>query len=139
EKIINNPKIIIDFSLLPESPERLKVKGNEQLLHLALSNIIGNACKYSNCQPVKVALGASDKEIIIVVKDSGIGIPDNELQYIYNPYFRASNTTNYEGYGIGLPLSRNIIHMHNGTLDVASVVNEGTTVQIRIPIGNYSI
>ncbi len=131
-------KISIDFSLLPENPEKLKVKGNEQLLHLALSNILINACKYSNNDVVYIALGATEDEVFIIVKDRGIGIPENEMGYIYDPYFRASNTTSYEGYGIGLPLSRNIVRIHNGTLVVKSELNSGTTVQINLPIGNYT-
>ncbi|HTH58028.1 MAG TPA: HAMP domain-containing sensor histidine kinase, partial [Cyclobacteriaceae bacterium] len=132
-------KVSIDFNMLPENPEMLKVQGNQQLLHLALSNIIVNACKYSDSRLVYVSLGASDKEVFIVINDSGIGIPEKELQYIYDPYFRASNTTNYEGYGIGLPLSRNIVRLHKGSLHVNSILNHGTTVQINLPIGNYKI
>lgn len=137
ETINASSKISIDFSLLPENPEKLKIKGNDQLLHLAFSNLIVNACKYSNNQCVNVALGATNGQLVVIVKDSGIGIPKEELQYIYDPYFRASNTANYEGYGIGLPLARNIIRMHEGELIVNSVVNEGTTVQVSLPIGNY--
>jgi signal transduction histidine kinase len=137
-KINNKVQVRIDFSLLPEMPQKLKIKGNEQLLHLALSNIIINGCKYSDNKPVSVALTASDKDVIIVIKDYGIGIPAQELQYIYDPFFRASNTSSYEGYGIGLPLSQNIIKMHGGKLQVNSQINEGTSVQINIPIGDYS-
>lgn len=137
EKINPAFKIVFDFSLLPEDPAKLKVRGNNHLLHLALTNIIVNGCKYSNEAPVEVALGASDSKVIIVIRDSGIGIPENEIQFIFDPYFRASNTIKYEGYGIGLPLSRNIISMHNGELLVKSKVNEGTTVQITLPNGKY--
>ncbi|UXX78459.1 HAMP domain-containing histidine kinase [Reichenbachiella carrageenanivorans] len=139
QKINSGFKFKLDFSLLPENPEKLKVKGNEQLLHLALSNIMVNACKYSDNEVVHIAFGATDKDAFIVIRDSGIGIPENELQYIYDPYFRASNTGSHEGYGIGLPLSRNIIKMHDGTLQVNSKLNGGTTVLINIPIGNYSL
>jgi signal transduction histidine kinase len=139
QKINPQFKISLDFSLLPENPEKLKVKGNEQLLHLALSNIVMNACKYSNGQTVTVSLGASDKAAIINVRDLGIGIPADELQYIYHPYFRASNTENYDGYGIGLPLARNIVLMHEGLLDVTSQLNKGTSVQLTIPLGNYTL
>ncbi|KPM49794.1 sensor histidine kinase [Jiulongibacter sediminis] len=132
-------KISIDFSLLPENPEKLKIKGNEELLHLALSNIVINACKYSNNNQVYIALGATEDEVHIVIKDSGIGIPENELQYIYDPYFRASNAASYEGYGIGLPLSRNIVRIHNGSLQIKSELNKGTTVQINLPVGNYKL
>lgn len=86
--------INIDISLLPENPLKLTVLGNEQLLHLALSNVFGNACKYSDNRPVQVSIGASDQNVFIIVKDSGIGIPEKELKYIYDPFFRASNTKN---------------------------------------------
>lgn len=139
ERINRQNKIQLDMGLLPENPAKLKVKGNEQLLHLALSNIIGNACKYSDHKPVNVSIGASDSHVIIVVKDQGIGIPQEEIKYIYDPFFRASNTKNYEGYGIGLPLTMNIIRMHQGEMQVSSIINKGTTVELRLPIGPYGI
>lgn len=139
QSVNSNFKIKMDFSLLPENPEKLKIKGNGPLLHLAISNIVSNACKYSNHQQVYLALGASDNSVVIIIKDHGIGIPEREIQYIYDPYFRASNTSNYEGYGIGLPLSRNIILMHKGELIVRSIEGVGTTVQINLPIGDYKL
>ena len=133
-----NPKnnIIIDFSLLPENPLKLKIMGNKQLLYLAFINILTNACKYSNNKTVNVSIAASDNLVFLVFKDQGIGIPESEMQFIYDPFFRASNTRHFEGYGIGLPLSRNIIKIHNGQLIVTSVIHEGTTVQIKFPLAN---
>lgn len=133
DKINPNNNILIDLSLIPENPERLKVNGNTQLLHLALSNIVSNACKYSSNKTVQVSIGATNDQVIIVVRDEGIGIPENELKYIYDPFFRASNTKHHEGYGIGLPLARNIIRIHNGGIQVSSRKDEGTTVQLNFP------
>lgn len=133
-KINKDSKVFLDTGLLPENPEKLKVHANEQLLHLALTNVISNACKYSNNQVVNISIGASDKSVFIIVNDNGIGIPDGELKYIYDPFFRASNTNKFEGYGIGLPLTQNIIKMHQGVITVNSVEHQGTTVQIRLPI-----
>lgn len=127
-------KIMVDLSLLPEDPKKLKVNGNKQLLHLALANILNNACKYSHNKPVSVHIGASQEQVLLFIKDQGIGIPENELAFIYDPFFRASNTHLFEGYGIGLPLARNIIKLHNGTLLVSSKVNNGTSVQINFPL-----
>ncbi|QQV02637.1 MULTISPECIES: sensor histidine kinase [Chryseobacterium] len=132
-KIDSRNNIYLDISMLPDNPKKLKVQGNEQLLHLAVANIISNGCKYSDFQKVKVSLGATDTDLYIIVKDIGIGIPESEMNKIYDPFFRASNTRNYEGYGIGLPLARNIVRMHNGELLVSSQENEGTTVQMRFP------
>ena len=124
----------LDFSMLPENEDKIKVAGNENLLHLALSNIVSNACKYSDNRPVNVAVASTDNKIVLIVKDTGIGIPAKELPHIYDPFFRASNTHPYKGYGIGLPLARNIIRMHRGDLVVSSTENHGTVIQITFPI-----
>jgi signal transduction histidine kinase len=129
--------VLIDSSFFPEDPRKLNIKGNRQLLHLAIANIFSNACKYSHNQPVTVSVGAGNDSVVIIIKDQGVGIPAAEMPFIYDPFFRASNTHYFEGYGIGLPLSRNIIRLHNGQLHVASVVNSGTTVQIRIPVAGH--
>jgi signal transduction histidine kinase len=127
-----NPKnkVQIKLGLMPENPELLSVEGSDQLLHLAFTNIVNNACKYSNHAPVDVSIGISDNHIIIVVTDQGIGIPEKEIGFIYDPFFRASNTKDFEGYGIGLPLTRNIIRMHHGTIAVTSKIGHGTSVEV---------
>lgn len=127
-------KIYIDLDLLPDDPKKLKVRGNTELLHLAVANILNNACKYSHNKPVQVGIAVNETEIMVVVKDEGVGIPENEIQFIYDPFFRASNTRFFEGYGIGLPLSRNIIRLHEGRLQVSSKQDAGTTVSISLPL-----
>jgi signal transduction histidine kinase len=134
DRIYPRNQVKIDYALLPEDDEKLKIKGNEPLLILALTNIILNACKYSDNQEVIVAIASSNNKLFIIVKDKGIGIPQHELRYIYDPFFRASNTGQVKGYGIGLPLARNIIRIHHGELVVTSAVNKGTEVQILFPI-----
>jgi signal transduction histidine kinase len=133
DKLNPNNQIRLDLSLMPDTPEKLKINGNSQLLHLALSNIVSNACKYSSNKPVQISIGASQHQLIIIIKDAGIGIPESELKYIYDPFFRASNTKNFEGYGIGLPLARNIIRLHKGTITVTAQSGQGTTVELRFP------
>ncbi|MBN8577061.1 MAG: two-component sensor histidine kinase [Cyclobacteriaceae bacterium] len=139
DKINPKNKVQINTSLMPDSPEQLKIKGNEQLLHLALMNLVGNACKYSHNQPVTVSIGTAADRVILVIKDAGIGIPQSELKFIYDPFFRASNVKEYEGYGIGLPLTRNIVRLHDGDMQVLSELNKGTTVQLSFPLGHYTL
>ena len=133
QRINANSSIYLDISLMPDDPMKLKIKGNDQLLHLAFSNIINNACKYSNYKQVRVSIGVSNTSVIVVISDQGIGIPEKELSHIYDTFYRASNTKSYEGYGIGLPLTRNIIRMHKGDITVLSQENNGTTVEVKIP------
>lgn len=134
DKIHPNNHVALNFSSLPENPESLLITANPQLLLLAISNIISNGIKYSNNQPVTVKVESLDETIKLTVSDLGIGIPNKELPYIYDPFFRASNTSNFEGYGIGLPLARNIIRIHKGELHVFSNIPMGVIVEIRIPL-----
>lgn len=127
-------KIRFNLDLMPENPEKLQIKASHQLLMLAFSNILSNAGKYSNYSTVVVSLGATEKHAVIVIKDAGIGIPKEELKFIYDPFFRASNTGSFEGYGIGLPLAQTIVRMHQGEIHVSSIEHVGTTVELKIPI-----
>jgi len=133
DRINPDNQVEIDYSMLPEEEDKLVIMGNAQLLQLALSNIVQNACKYSDNRPASIALAATDKNNVIIIKDNGIGIPTQELPFIYDPFFRASNTEGYKGYGIGLPLARNIVRLHGGNIVVNSRQNEGTEIRITIP------
>lgn len=133
-KIDPENQVTLDFSNLPEQHEKLIINGNKHLLTLALTNIIGNGLKYSKNEVVTVCISWEDSDILIIVKDTGIGIPEEDLPYIYDPFFRASNTEEFEGYGIGLPLARNIIRLHSGELNIISGKNLGVKVEIKIPL-----
>jgi signal transduction histidine kinase len=135
KKVIPESEIYIDFENMPEDENLLYVKGNGNLLRLAISNIISNACKYSNNKVVKVALSTENKKIIIAITDQGIGIPKTELQHIFEPFFRASNAHEFEGHGVGLPLTLNIIRLHKGSLGISSEVGTGTEIKVFLPLG----
>jgi signal transduction histidine kinase len=133
-QLIPENRIKIDFDLLPENPKKLKIIGNKELLTLAMTNILTNACKYSSNKPVIVSLASTNNKIVIIFKDQGIGVPEAELPFIFDPFYRASNTTAYDGYGIGLPLTQNIIKIHKGELIISSVLHKGVTIQVRLPV-----
>lgn len=124
----------IDFSGLPGEESQLYTEGNVNLLQLAVSNIILNACKYSNHRPVKVEVYTENGRILIVVTDKGIGIPEKDQQYVFEPFFRASNTSEFHGHGIGLPLTLNIIRLHKGSIGISSEEEKGTEMRIVLPI-----
>ncbi|OAQ39200.1 two-component sensor histidine kinase [Pedobacter psychrophilus] len=134
KKVNDKANINIDFLMLPEDEKRLIVLGNHNLLRLAISNIISNACKYSQNKLVVVKLGFTDQNITISVIDKGIGIPNNEVQRIFEPFYRASNTEDFSGHGVGLPLTLNIIRLHRGSIGILSQENEGTQINVMLPI-----
>ncbi len=126
--------IQINFESLPEDTEYITIFGNQNLLKLAITNVVQNACKYSNNDKVTISLHATESQCIVVVEDRGIGIPEKELRYIFDPFFRASNTSAYKGYGVGLPLAQKIIRIHRGEIRFTSMEGAGTRAEMRFPI-----
>jgi len=133
-KVYPKCNVKLDHSFTPETNNSVYIRGNAQLFELAISNVLLNACKYSNDKPVAFAIGASKTHVVFVISDQGIGIPAADIKHIYDPFFRASNVKNTKGYGIGLPLARNIVHLYKGSIDVHSRENSGTEVIIKFPL-----
>jgi len=114
--------------------QHLPLYGNSQLFELAISNILLNACKYSSGKPITFAIAASSANIIFIVTDQGIGIPENQIKHVFDPFFRASNAQKTLGYGIGLPLAQNIIRLYKGSITISSKENIGTEVIVKLPL-----
>ncbi len=128
----NNPnyKIEIAFDALPEEPEQLCIVGNSSLLKIAFVNLVQNACKFSSDNQALINLAVTDFYKIIHIEDKGIGIEPQEIEYIFQPFYRSSKTTETKGYGIGLSLVDRIIKMHNGKINVVSELGTGTKFSI---------
>ena len=124
----------LDFDKMPEDEESLLVLGNPALLFTAIKNIVSNACKYSNNHLAKVQLAVKQKQIIITVQDEGKGIGGEELQNIFQPFYRAGNSHGIAGFGLGLSLASRFIKLHKGEIGVQSEVNKGTTFTILLPV-----
>ena len=102
------------------------LNANPHLLKMAIGNILNNACKYSGEEPVEMRLRGS----VLEIKDTGIGIPPEELKRVYQPFYRATNTREFAGHGIGLSLSLRILSTYGAKVDIDSEVNKGTKVTI---------
>lgn len=127
-------KIEIDFSQLPSDESKITLRANKNLIKLAITNIVSNACKYSNNKPVTVTLESKLNVLTVAIKDQGIGIPQSDIQHIFEPFYRASNTSQFKGYGVGLPLSLNIIRLHRGSIGISSQEKVGTEIKVLLPI-----
>ncbi|MDH6356624.1 HAMP domain-containing sensor histidine kinase [Parabacteroides sp. PF5-9] len=104
----------------------LVISANPQLLKIAIQNILSNAVKYSGDKQVEMRLRGG----ILEIKDQGIGIPPEELEHIYQPFFRASNTREYVGHGVGLSLAIRILNTYGAKVTIASEKDKGTVVSI---------
>ncbi|TAL65499.1 MAG: HAMP domain-containing histidine kinase, partial [Bacteroidetes bacterium] len=123
--------ISIDNSLTDS--DQMIVAGDEYLLKVAFTNIIDNACKYSPSHSVEIKLQYIEKWIEIVFKDQGIGISKDDIQKVFEPFFRGANALSYPGSGIGLQLVNQIIKNHNGTINLSSRISNGTSVTVMLP------
>ncbi len=123
--------ISIDNSLTDS--DQMIVVGDESLLKVAVSNLIDNACKYSDEHTVDIQFRHVEKSIEIIFKDRGIGIAEEDIKKVFEPFYRGSNTIAISGTGIGLPLVNQIIKNHNGTIEISSKIGKGTVVTVLLP------
>jgi signal transduction histidine kinase len=113
--------------------EQIVVAGDEYLLKTAVSNLIENACKYSSDNSVDIKFGSIDNWVKVVFEDRGIGIPEEDIKKIFEPFYRGGNTISYPGTGIGLSLVNQIIKNHNGTINISSIIGKGTKITLLLP------
>ncbi len=122
----------LDIRDLPEM-----IIGDPVLLEQALVIVVSNAMKYSRQdQPVDVTARGEDGMIRITVKDRGIGIPERDLPFVLQPFFRGRNAKKLPGTGLGLSLAWYILKLHGGNLEVESRERRGTTVSLIVPETN---
>nr|BFE89223.1 hypothetical protein GCM10020093_118250 [Planobispora longispora] len=111
------------------------VDGDPNQLDRAMANLLSNAVKFTPAGgKVHVGVSVEDGDAVVVVSDTGIGIPAEEMTRLSTRFFRASNATerSIPGTGLGLSIVRSIVANHSGTFDLRSEENKGTTVTMRI-------
>ena len=104
------------------------------LLEQAVHNLVSNALKYSTVdQPVRVRGAEQDGDVVISVEDRGIGIPQDEIGFISERFFRARTAQAVTGTGIGLSFASQIMELHGGRVEIESVEGQGSTFTLRFP------
>jgi two-component system, NtrC family, sensor histidine kinase KinB len=108
-------------------------------IHQAVSNLVDNAIKYSPVGGrVEVSLESAGNDLIIMVRDSGRGIPAKDVPYIFDKFYRVNDKGQTSGVGLGLALVRSIAEAHGGTVRVETAENEGSTFFMQLPAENGS-
>lgn len=123
--------------LILESFRPVVAEVDEVKLTLAVSNLIENAIKYNNPNGyVRVSLNADYKYLFIKVSDTGIGIPQESIEHVFERFFRVdkARSRGTGGTGLGLAITKSVVLMHKGTIKLYSKENEGSTFTIRIPL-----
>lgn len=121
------------FDLPPKLPV---IGGDREKITLALDNLVGNAIKYTPSGTVTVKAAADEDRFTLEVSDSGIGIDEREHDRIFDRFYRANDTRLAEitGSGLGLALAREVIRLHGGDITVESVLDQGSTFTLVLPV-----
>ena len=140
EKILKRLRPIAkqrNIEVLFESFRHVTAEVDEVKLSLAFNNLVENAIKYNIDNGwVHVSLNADHKYFYVKVQDSGVGIPEDSVDRIFERFYRVDKSHSREigGTGLGLAITRSAILMHRGAVKVDSVEGEGTTFTVRIPL-----
>ena len=110
-----------------------KLQFDVKMMRHALTNIIANAFKYSTTKNPLVTLNYKANIVEIAIRDFGIGIPEEEIENLFQPFHRAKNAVDVPGSGLGLAIAKDYIEINNGTIDVESKMNKGSCFNICIP------
>lgn len=125
-------KLIIDK---PKALPQLLI--DPQKMTLVLENLLANAVKYTpEYGKIEAKLSKGDADIVVTIKDNGVGIPKSEMPKLFSKFFRASNVIRMEteGSGLGLFMVKNIIEKHGGSIEIVSEEGKGTVVTVSLPL-----
>jgi len=125
--------ISLSFNLPPKLPV---IKGDRDKIMVAIHNLIGNAIKYTpNNGKVTINVEIKDKQLVVDVIDTGIGIKDEDLEKIFDKFYRAKDPRvgKITGTGLGLTLAQEVIRLHGGSISVQSQLDKGSTFTVTLP------
>lgn len=114
----------------------VEVRADQLLITHIVDNLLSNAIKFSpEKEPISFSMKINNNGVFnLIVKDRGIGIPAEELKFLFDPYFRASNVNHISGNGLGLSIVKRCVNLHHGIISITSKETKGTTVKVTIPL-----
>ena len=124
----------IDFSFESSSEGPLLIKGSIRLIKELLLNLLSNAIKFTNSKgSIRIRLDANPNEVKIIVEDTGIGIPEKDIPYVFERFYQATNGEFRKGMGLGLAICKKIVDIHGGSIFLTSKEGEGSSFMVIFP------
>ena len=125
-----------DLTVSIENTPDISLTGSRVMLYRVMSNLLENAAKYNREHgSISIVTGRDDNGVTVKIEDTGIGIPEEALPHIFEPFYRVDQSRSRAegGAGLGLPLVKDIVEKHGGEVTVKSAAGEGTTFILRFP------
>jgi len=146
KKVIEEIKLSFGYSLdikrqtlsINQKGDDFRIQGDRDKIEQVLVNLIDNAIKYSNeAGQIKIYILEHQNEITITIQDNGIGIPEEDIDRVFERFYRVDKARSRElgGTGLGLGIAKHIVLAHNGQIRIESEINKGTKVFVKLPKG----
>jgi signal transduction histidine kinase len=129
----SSSKVDIQFIKEPEQDIYVTCNGNESLLKVLFINLFDNACKFSDDDTAQVLIDFDSNRLLVHVRNNGQIIPADELDKIFEPFYRGRNSQHVRGHGLGLSICKKIVQLHGGELLVQSDAATGTVFTVQLP------
>ncbi len=132
ESMIADKKLKFDYV---EKCKNIEINADKDKITQVLINVVNNSYKFTDRGYIRLTLDKKDKNAIIIIEDTGVGIKKDKISYLFNKFYTANeygDATN--GAGLGLNIVKNIVDMHKGTIKIDSEVGKGTKTTITIPV-----
>ena len=136
--------ITVDYDALQLEATPVVLSAQQDLLHRAIDNVVRNALKYSPngsrvciatlLEPLYTNHFSTDKNVTITITNNGPGVADDELENIFQPFFRGSNTHSADGHGVGLAIAKQVIDAHGGAITAINHKVGGLVIVIKLPL-----
>ncbi|MBN1199855.1 MAG: PAS domain-containing sensor histidine kinase [Bacteroidales bacterium] len=133
ESLQQSSELPVNLELKMDQTEEY-ICSDRELLRQILFHLLSNAGKFSPQEkPVRVSISMKNETIEMTIEDHGIGIPENDVEHLFQPFHRGSNSAEFPGTGLGMTIVKRCVDLLKGSIRVNSRENEGTTVEVRIP------
>ena len=129
--VVNNKGILFSHDFTDTD---VKLCGDVDRIEQILDNLLSNAVKFTETGTISLNARYNEGKLVLEVKDTGIGMSEDALSRIFRPFERLDSVRNAEGFGLGLPITKGLVNLLGGTIDVTSDIDRGSTFRVTLPL-----
>lgn len=129
--VVNNKGILFSHDFTDTD---VKLCGDVDRIEQILDNLLSNAVKFTETGTISLNARYNEGELVLEVKDTGIGMSEDALSRIFRPFERLGSASNADGFGLGLPITKGLVNLLGGTIDVTSGIDRGSTFRVTLPL-----